>query len=158
MSKFDFSTIDPAKKASFKQILGVSSRFSGPDFKVPGVNDKKDYAQGRRIMACILEYHNNVIKKDITHGEIQSLFKAEALPACYVTLYDANKKKAPSAPSAPSVPAALVVTKKRKAKSSGAVPPVASVGMDLSALTPEVKQALMIQLAQSLKEEGKLDF
>ena len=89
---FDPSTIDPSKTATFNQIKLISRVFSGEGFtklaegaKMTGANWK----QSRIIVALILEHHNNVAKKDLTHGEVQTMLKKKKLPDEYVKLFKA---------------------------------------------------------------------
>jgi hypothetical protein len=99
-TKFDPSTIPADKIATFNQIKLLSRVFSGEGFTklaegatMTGANWK----QSRIIVALILEHHNNVAKKDLTHGEVQAMLEKKKLPAAYVKLFKApeNQVEAP---------------------------------------------------------------
>ena len=83
---FDYSTLDPNRPASFKQIQGVGAMFSGEGFTR---TQDVDWPQANRVVACIREYHSS--RKPITHGEIQKLRAGKVLPKKYRDLFDESK-------------------------------------------------------------------
>ena len=88
---FDPSTIDPAKKATFKQVRRVAIQFSGDGFKSIG-KGKPNWPIVNVAVALILEYQNKVAKKELTHGDIQKMLKGKTLPKKYRDLYDESKR------------------------------------------------------------------
>ena len=91
MSKFDPSTIDPSKTATFNQIKLISRVFSGEGFTklAEGVTmTGANWKQSRIIVALILEHHNKVAKQDLTHGEVQAILESDQLPQQYVKLFN----------------------------------------------------------------------
>ena len=90
-TKFDPSTIPADKTATFNQIRKVAIRFSTPEFTVN--NDKPHWGLVKVNIALILKHHNEVVKKELNHGQVQELLKGNKLPEQYTKLYKAPAKK-----------------------------------------------------------------
>lgn len=90
---FDYSTLDANKKATFKQVRRVAIHFSGADFKAIKKSDKPIWSNVNVIVALILEHHNKVVGKDLTHGEVQSMLTKKVLPKKYRTLFNPEFRK-----------------------------------------------------------------
>lgn len=88
---FDPSTIDPAKKATFKQVRRVAIQFSGDGFKSIG-KGKPNWSLVNVAVALILEYQNKVAKKELTHGDVQKMLEGKVLPKKYRDLYSESKR------------------------------------------------------------------
>lgn len=91
MGNFDYTTLDPNKEVTYKQKMRVGAMFSGTGFKKINDGDKPDWAQARRVVAVINEYHNNVSGEPLTNKGMQKVLSAKTLPKHYRDLFDETK-------------------------------------------------------------------
>lgn len=100
MSKFDFSTIDTKKAASFPQVRAISFRFATSKFKSVSKTGKPDAKLAAQIRGVIYSVHKD---EPLTHGEVQKMFNMDTLPKKYRDAYDPDFKKTESKEKAPDL-------------------------------------------------------
>lgn len=149
MSTFDFSTIDTNKPASYKQIMGVATRFSSEGFKALD-GAKPDWKLQRQILGMIYTAHPKDTEEALNHGQVQEMFKMDMLPANIQACFDASKiKKEKAKKTTEKTP--KITQKESPAKSTKKAVDSSSIIKDIMSLPKAEKEAFTEALKEMLK-------
>ena len=106
MAKPNFDSIDSSRKATPRQISAIANRFA----KL--TNPKDSWMLTKKYTAVLYRFQKES-GKDLTHGEIQKLFKARKVPQNFTKMLETPKESPKS--SKPSTKAPAKTSKKPKA-------------------------------------------
>ena len=109
MAKPNFDSIDSSRKATPRQISAIANRFA----KL--TNPKDSWMLTKKYTAVLYRFQKES-GKDLTHGEIQKLFKARKVPQNFTKMLTTTEtpKESPKS-SKPSTKAPAKTSKKPKA-------------------------------------------
>jgi len=117
MAKPNFDSIDSSRKATPRQISAIANRFA----KL--TNPKDSWMLTKKYTAVLYRFQKES-GKDLTHGEIQKLFKARKVPQNFTKMLETPKESPKSSkPSTKASPetSELEALKKQVADLTAAV-------------------------------------